>query len=47
MKGLVKVRADGSAEIGLGHLVRCIALAEMLQDDFDIEFCSMAMPNSN
>jgi UDP-2,4-diacetamido-2,4,6-trideoxy-beta-L-altropyranose hydrolase len=31
-------RADGSTEIGLGHVIRSLALAEMLKDDFYIVF---------
>lgn len=31
-------RADGNARVGLGHVMRCIALAEMLKDDFDCHF---------
>ena len=46
MKRLIKIRADGSAQIGLGHLFRCIALAEMLQEDFNIHFFSMEIPES-
>jgi len=34
----VLFRVDGSPAIGLGHLVRCIALAKMLNDDFEITF---------
>jgi len=32
----IYIRADGGKEIGLGHLVRCFALALMLKDDFEI-----------
>ncbi|AWA28646.1 UDP-2,4-diacetamido-2,4,6-trideoxy-beta-L-altropyranose hydrolase [Flavobacterium magnum] len=45
MKKQVFFRADGSAQTGLGHLVRCLALAQMLQDDFDIEFVCMEIPD--
>lgn len=44
MKKNLKIRADGNTEIGLGHLVRCIALAEMLQEFFDITFFSKTFP---
>ena len=37
-------RADGSARIGLGHLIRCQALAEMLADDFDCAFALAEAP---
>lgn len=33
-------RAEGNSNTGLGHLYRCLALAEMLQNDF---FCSFAI----
>lgn len=31
----VVFRADGNAQIGLGHVMRCLALAEMLGSDYD------------
>ena len=31
-------RADGNSQIGLGHVMRALALAEMLQADFDLTF---------
>lgn len=37
-------RVDGSLEIGLGHLVRCIALAHMLKESFDIIFVCRLIP---
>jgi UDP-2,4-diacetamido-2,4,6-trideoxy-beta-L-altropyranose hydrolase len=40
----VYFRVDGSAQIGLGHLVRCIALAQMLQEEFSIHFISTEIP---
>ncbi|MGZ5247483.1 MAG: hypothetical protein ACXWV5_10615 [Flavitalea sp.] len=33
-------RCDGSAVIGFGHVVRCIALAEKLSPGFEIVFCA-------
>jgi UDP-2,4-diacetamido-2,4,6-trideoxy-beta-L-altropyranose hydrolase len=37
-KPKVYFRADGNAQIGLGHIVRCLALAEMLSSDFRCHF---------
>lgn len=37
-------RVDGSPEMGLGHLVRCIALAHMLKEAFDIIFVCRLIP---
>jgi UDP-2,4-diacetamido-2,4,6-trideoxy-beta-L-altropyranose hydrolase len=45
-KTKVYFRVDGSAQIGLGHLVRCIALAQMLQTDFEIFFICLKIPDS-
>ena len=33
-------RADGNAEIGLGHVIRSLALADMLKDDFECVFAT-------
>ena len=35
-------RVDGNSEIGLGHISRCCALADMLKDDFEIYFYTRA-----
>ncbi len=43
---MVFFRADGSSEIGMGHLVRCFSLAKMLSFDFEIAFCSRVAPTS-
>lgn len=40
----IKFRADGSTEIGLGHLVRSKALADMLKGQFGIEFFCKFIP---
>ena len=37
-KQRVLLRADGSSKIGLGHISRCCALANMLKDNFEIYF---------
>ena len=46
MKPIIDFRVDGGTSIGMGHIVRCIALAEMLKDDFAISF-TMQKPNDN
>jgi UDP-2,4-diacetamido-2,4,6-trideoxy-beta-L-altropyranose hydrolase len=40
------IRCDASNKIGLGHLIRCKALAEMLQGKFDITFYCHQIPES-
>lgn len=37
-------RADGGNHIGLGHLVRCIALAQMIESHFNINFVCRSIP---
>ena len=46
MKSKILIRADGSPQIGLGHLVRCFALAQMLKVDFEIIFYCRQIPNA-
>lgn len=38
MKKRICFRADASAQIGYGHFIRTLALADMLKDDFDCVF---------
>ena len=38
VKQKVIFRADGNSTIGLGHVSRCLALAELLSKNFDISF---------
>jgi UDP-2,4-diacetamido-2,4,6-trideoxy-beta-L-altropyranose hydrolase len=47
MKPKIFIRVDGSPQIGLGHLVRCTALALILKDDFEIIFFFKAIPESS
>jgi len=44
LKLKVLFRVDGSHEKGLGHLVRCSALAQMIKNDFDITFFCKEIP---
>ena len=46
MKKKIYIRADGNAQIGLGHLVRSMAFALMLKDDFSIHFVCKHVPES-
>lgn len=41
-KPKVIFRADGNAQIGLGHIYRCLALADMLKDSFTGVFATRA-----
>ena len=43
-KNKIYFRADGSSQIGLGHVIRSLALAEMLCDVFD---CIFIIKNPN
>ncbi len=44
MKPDLYFRTDGSSQIGLGHLVRCISLSSALKPFFKIHFVSMQVP---
>lgn len=39
-KSRVVFKADGNKDIGLGHIYRCIALAQMLKSDFELAILS-------
>ena len=41
----VYFRADGSTDIGFGHVVRCLALADMLKDQFECIFATRFLNN--
>jgi UDP-2,4-diacetamido-2,4,6-trideoxy-beta-L-altropyranose hydrolase len=47
MKPQVFIRTDASPEIGLGHLIRCSALAQMLYEIYDVVFFCKAIPDSS
>jgi UDP-2,4-diacetamido-2,4,6-trideoxy-beta-L-altropyranose hydrolase len=38
LKTKVYIRTDGNSQIGLGHVIRCTALADMLREDFSCIF---------
>lgn len=44
-KSKIAIRADGGQQIGLGHLIRCIALAHMLKRNFEIFFYCKEIPD--
>jgi len=46
MNSNVYIRADGDSKIGLGHIVRCISLAHMLNKDFKIHFFTLKIPDT-
>ena len=45
MKPNLLIRADGSTQIGLGHIFRCLALSQFLKDHYQITFVSKLLPN--
>jgi UDP-2,4-diacetamido-2,4,6-trideoxy-beta-L-altropyranose hydrolase len=42
----VYIRVDGNTTIGLGHLIRCIALGQMIRSAFDVCFVCTDIPPS-
>lgn len=40
----IYIRADGSNEIGLGHLIRCMALGHMLRSHFQVHYACKEVP---
>ena len=45
MKAEIFIRADGNSQIGLGHLIRCMALANMLKNEYEITFVPKEIPD--
>lgn len=41
---ILKFRADAGQQIGWGHLMRCIAVAQMTESEFDIHFYCLTIP---
>jgi UDP-2,4-diacetamido-2,4,6-trideoxy-beta-L-altropyranose hydrolase len=46
MRPVVYIRCDGGTDIGMGHVVRCLALAQMLREFFDIRFIVQETDNT-
>ncbi|WP_339784452.1 MAG: UDP-2,4-diacetamido-2,4,6-trideoxy-beta-L-altropyranose hydrolase [Imperialibacter sp.] len=46
MKPQVYIRVDGNSEIGLGHLIRCMALARNISEEFLTTFCCRFIPEA-
>ena len=44
MRPNISIRVDGNNQIGLGHFVRCSALAHMLKEEFEIIFFCRHLP---
>jgi UDP-2,4-diacetamido-2,4,6-trideoxy-beta-L-altropyranose hydrolase len=42
----VVFRADGNEQIGLGHFTRCLAIADMIKDQFDCSF-ALSVPSNH
>ena len=45
MKINLYIRVDGYSEIGLGHVYRCMSLADMVENFFNITFVCKKIPN--
>ena len=42
----ISIRVDGNSKIGLGHIVRCTALAHILKQDFEVAFFCRNIPEA-
>ena len=42
----ISIRVDGNSKIGLGHIVRCTALAHILKQDFEVTFFCRNIPEA-
>ncbi|MDQ3046719.1 MAG: UDP-2,4-diacetamido-2,4,6-trideoxy-beta-L-altropyranose hydrolase [Bacteroidota bacterium] len=46
MSQKIVIRADGGTDLGMGHIIRCLALADMLREDFIILFAVQSTQKS-
>ena len=46
MKNIIFIRVDSSTKVGYGHFIRCMALADTLQKNFEINFISRSLEGS-
>ena len=46
MKNIIFIRVDSSTKIGYGHFMRCMALADTLQKNFEINFITRSLEGS-
>lgn len=45
MPGKIWLRVDGDHQMGLGHLIRCMALAQMLKKEYEVHFVCKKIPD--
>lgn len=45
MRNNIFIRTDGGPKVGYGHIMRCIALAQMIQQAFDVTFICKEVPD--
>ena len=46
MRNIIFIRVDSSTKIGYGHFMRCMALADTLQKNFEINFITRSLEGS-